>query len=204
MIALLEELQNINIDKRAERLPGVALRHGIAINEARQIYDKACQVFTDNRLLLSAPTGHKNQEILVKLLDRAYQMSIDEPARLKLFVEIFADKNNLNTSSIHFGMKEAQLKMLQEFMIVGCQLIDASHWQVRADSEQAVRDIKKELRLDSQIRTGARQNFHGYEVRIVQKKHKQSDKNFALTDDYYASSGVLKYLGCLLMILIKY
>ena len=203
VIALLEELQHINIDKRAERLPEVALRHGIAINEARQIYDKACQVFTDNRLLLSAPTGYKNQEVLVKSLDRAYQMSIDEPARLKLFAKVFKDKQNLNTSSIHFGMKEAQLKMLQEFMIVGCQLIDASHWQVRAHSEQAVRDIKKELRLDSQIRTGARQNFHGYEVRIVQKKQKRSDKNLATTDNYYASSGVMKYLGYILMILIE-
>ena len=203
VIALLEELQNINIDKRAERLQEVALRHAIAINEARQVYDKARQVFTDDRLFLSAPTGHKNQEVLVRALDRAYQMSIDEPARLKLFVEIFADKNNLNTSSIHFGMKEAQLKMLQEFMIVGCQLIDASHWQVRAHSEQAVRDIKKDLRLYSQIRKGARQNFHGYEVRVVQKKHKWSDKNLAMTVDYYASSGVLKYLGCLLMVLLK-
>jgi len=120
-----------------------------------------------------------------------------------LFAKVFKDKQNLNTSSIHFGMKEAQLKMLQEFMIVGCQLIDASHWQVRAHSEQAVRDIKKELRLDSQIRTGARQNFHGYEVRIVQKKQKRSDKNLATTDNYYASSGVMKYLGYILMILIE-
>ena len=88
-------------------------------------------------------------------------------------------------------------------MLVGCQLIDASHWQVRAHSEQAVRDIKKDLRLYSQIRKGARQNFHGYEVRVVQKKHKWSDKNLAMTVDYYASSGVLKYLGCLLMVLLK-
>ncbi len=202
VIALLEELQNINIDKRAEWLPEVALRHGIAINEARQIYDRACQVFTDDRLWLSAPTGHKNQEVLVRAFDRAYQMSIDEPARLKLFVEIFTGKQNLNTSSIHFGIKEAQSEMLQNFMTVGCQLIDASHWQIRAHSEQAVRNIKKELGLDSAIRVGARENFHGYEVRVVQKKHKRSDKNLASTDDYYASSGMLKYLGYLLIILI--
>lgn len=202
VIALLEGLQNINIDKRADRLPEVALRHGIAINEGRQIYDRASQIFTDDRLILSAPSGHKNQEVLVKVLDRAYQMSIDEPARLKSFVEVFTDKQNLSTSSIHFGIKENHLEMLQNFMAVGCHLIDTSHWQIRAYSEQAVRDIKKELRLDSQIRIGARQNFHGYEVRVVQKKHKLSNKNMAMTDDYYASSGVLKYLGYLLMILI--
>ncbi|WP_440464409.1 tyrosine-type recombinase/integrase [Psychrobacter sp. ASPA161_6] len=204
VIALLEELQNINIDKRAERLPEVALRHGIAINEARQIYDRACQVFTDDRLWLSAPTGHKNQEVLVRAFDRAYQMSIDEPARLKLFVEIFTGKQNLNTSSIHFGIKETQIEMLQNFMAVGCQLINASHWQVRAHSEQAARDIKKYLGLDGSIRIGARERFHGYEVRVVQKKRRRSDKNLAMTDDYYASSGILKYLGYLMMILVKY
>jgi len=202
VIALLEELQKISADKRVVRLAEVALRHGIPIHEARQIYDRSSQVFTDDRLLLSAPTGHKNQETLVKALDRAYQMSIDDPARLKLFAEVFKDKQNLNTSSIHFGIKETQLKMLQQFIAVGCQLTDAGRWQIRAHSEQAVRDIKKELGLDSAIRIGARESFHGYEVRVVQKKRKWSDKNLAVTDDYYASSGLLKYLGCLLKILI--
>jgi len=203
VIAFLKELQKISIDKRAERLVKVALWHGIPIHEGRQIYDRASQVFTDDRLLLSAPTGHKNQEILVKALDRAYQMSINEPARLTSFVEIFTDKQNLNTSSIHFGIKETQIEMLQQFVTVGCQLIDASHWQIRAYSEQAVRNIKKELGLDSAIRVGARENFHGYEVRVVQKKRKHSDRNMAVIDDYYSSSGVLKYLGHILMILIE-
>ena len=88
-------------------------------------------------------------------------------------------------------------------MAVGCQLIDASHWQIRAYNEQAVRDIKKELRLDSSIRVGCRERFHGYEVRVVQKKHKRSDKNLAMTNDYYGSSGVMKYFGYLLIILIE-
>ncbi|WLP93347.1 tyrosine-type recombinase/integrase [Psychrobacter sp. M13] len=204
VIVLLEELQKISVDKRAGQLAEVALRHGIVVNEAIKIYNSSNQIFTDDRLLLSAPTGHKNQEVLVKAIDRAYQMSIDEPARLKLFVELFADKNNLNTSSIHFGIKETQLKMLQQFVTIGCQLIDASYWQIRAHSEQAVRDFKKELGLNSSIRVGVRENFHGYEVRVVQKKRKRSDKNLVMTDDYYSSSGVLKYLGYLLMILVKY
>src|SRR5699024_138848 len=103
-------------------------------------------------------------------LDRAYQMSIEETDELQNFVKIFSIKQNLNTSSIHFGIKEAQIEMLQQYVTVGCQLIDASHWQIRAHSEQAVRDIKKELGLDSSIRVGARESFHGYEVRVVQKK----------------------------------
>ncbi len=203
VIALLEELQTVNVDKRAGQLAEVALRHGIAISDARKIYNNACQLFTDDRLILGAPTGHKNQEVLVTALDRAYQTSIDEPARLKSFVEIFKDKHNLNTSSIHFGIKETRLEMLQQFVTVGCQLIDASHWQIRAHSEQEVRGVKKELGLDKTIRVGARKNFHGYEVRVVQKKRKRSDKNLAMTNEYYSSSGVLKYLGCLLYILVK-
>ena len=202
VIVLLEELQKISVDKRAGQLAEVALRHGIVVNEAIKIYNSTNQIFTDDRLLLRAPTGHKNQEVLVKAIDRAYQMSIDEPARLKSLVDVFKDKQNLNTSSIHFGIKETQLKMLQQFVTVGCQLIDASYWQIRAHSEQAVRNVKKELELDSSIRVGARESFHGYEVRVVQKKHRLSDKNMAMTDDYYASSGMLKYLGYLLMILI--
>jgi len=203
VIALLEELQKISVDKRAERLVEVAIRHGIPIHEGRQVYDRASQVFTDYRLLLSTPTGHKNQEVLVKALDRAYQMSINEPARLKSFVEVFTDKQNLNTSSIHFGIKETQVQMLQQFVTVGCQLIDARHWQIRAHSEQAVRAVKKDLGIDSLIRIGARESFHGYEVRVVQKKRKRSDKNLAITCDYYASSGLLKYLGYLLIIMVN-
>ena len=202
VIALLEELQKISVDKRAERLAEVALRHGIPIHEGRQIYDRASQIFTDDRLLLSAPTGHKNQEVLVKALDSAYQMSIDEPARLKSFVEIFAHKQNLNVSSIHFGIKETQLEMLKKFVTVGSQMIDASCWQIRAHSEQAVRNIKKKLGLDSSIRVGTRESFHGYELRVVQKKRKLSDKNLAMTDDYYGSSGTLKYVGYLLLLLV--
>ena len=168
VIALLEELQTVNVDKRVGQLAEVALRHGIAISNARQIYDNACQLFTDDRLILGAPTGHKNQKVLVTALDRAYQMSIDDSDRLESFMNIFSN---------------------------------ASHWQIRAYSEQAVRNVKKELGLDSLIRIGARENFHGYEVRVVQKKRKRSDNNLAITDEYYSSSGVLKYLGCLLYVL---
>ncbi len=204
VIALLEELQKISFDKREGQLAEVALRHGIVVNEAVQIYNRASQIFTDNRLLLSAPTGHKNQEILVKALDRAYQMSINEPARLKLFAEVFADKHNFKTSSIQFGIKSDQLETFKEFMEFGCKLIDPSHWQIRASSEQAVIDLKNKLGIDRKVRIGSRKNFHGYEVRVVQKKRKRSDKNLATTDQYYASSGVLKYLGCLLIVLIKH
>ena len=204
VIGFLEDLQKLNINSRNELLPEIAIRHGISLNESKCLYLRASELFDDDRLLLGRPKGSKNQEVIIRALDRAYQMSIKDPEKLGVFIEIFAHKHNLNNSSIHFGIKEAQLEMLQSFMLVGCQLIDASHWQVRAYSEQVVSDVKKDLSLNSLIRVGARENFHGYEVRVVQKKRKRSGKNLAITDDYYASSGVLKYLGYLLIVLIKH
>ena len=203
VIGFLAELQELKENSRDQLLPEVAIRHGISLNESKCLYLRASQLFDDDRLSIGRPKGSKNQEVIIRALDRAYKMSIKDPEKLRMFIEIFARKHNLNNSSIHFGIKETQLEMLQSFMLVGCQLIDASHWQVRAYSEQAVSDVKKDLSLNSSIRVGARENFHGYEVRVVQKKRKCSDKNLATTDHYYASSGVLKYLGYLLMVLTK-
>lgn len=201
--AYLEELQKLNLEKRDVLLPEVAIRHGINITEARQLYDNANQVFaSDDKLLLSSPNGSKNQELLIKALEKAYQISIREPDQLKMFVEIFVAKQNIKTSSINFGVKPSEMKMLEQFLDVGCKLINAPHWQIRASSEDRVTQLKQCLKLDSQIRTGSRQNFHGYELRVVQKKIKRSDKNLAISETYYASSGVLKYLGYLLSVLI--
>ena len=203
VIGFLEEMQELKENSRDELLPEVAIRHGISLNESKCLYLRASELFDDDRLLLGRPKGGKNQEVIIRALDRAYQMSIKDPEKLRMFIEIFAHKHNLNNSSIHFGIKETQLKMLQSFMLVGCQLIDAGHWQVRAYSEQVVSNVKKDLSLNSLIRVGARENFHGYEVRVVQKKRKRSNKNLAVTGDYYASSGVLKFLGYFLMVLIE-
>ncbi len=203
VIGFLEELQKLSINSRDELLPEIAIRHGISLNESKSLYHRASELFDDDRLLLGRPKGSKNQEVIIRALDRAYQMSIKNPEQLKLFIKIFALKQNIKISSVQFGIKHDQLQILKEFMALGCQLIDSLHWQVRASSEKAVTTLKKELGIDNQVRIGSRENFHGYEVRIVQKKRKRSDKNFAITDDYYASSGVLKYLGYLLMVSVR-
>lgn len=203
VIAFLEEIQELKVEKRQEKLVEVAIRHGISITEAKCIYHKAEQVFTNNKLLLGAPRGRKNQELLIKLLDRVYQMSIEEPEQLTVFVEIFSNKHNVKTSSLHFGVKESQLIMLKQFVSIGTRLVDGLYWQIRADSEKTVSHLKKELKLDSNIRTGSRENYKGYEVRVVQRKLRHSDKNLAKADSYYASSGLLKYVGYLLMILVE-
>lgn len=204
VIVFLEELQVIDVAQRSKQLGEVALRHGINIAEAELINERAGKLFKDNRLLLSAPKGEKNHEVLVKALARAYQMSIEEPQKLRGFVKIFSDKQNLKSSSLQFGVKSEQEYMLKDFVRVGCELIDSSHWQIRAASERNVIEIKKSLGFDSRIRIGMRKNYSGYEVRVVQKKTKRSIKNMATTDNYLASSGVLKYFGYLLMILLEF
>lgn len=202
VIAFLEQLEKFGLDNRIKMLPEVAINYGISLSEARQLYINASHIFANNeKLLLGAPKGSKNQELLVRALDRAYQLSIKNPEALRTFVEIFSNKQTLNSSSLHFGIKQSQKELLKQFVDVGCKLINASHWQIRASSTTAVTDLKQSLSLDNQIRIGSRQNFHGYEVRVVQKKTKRSDNNFALGDTYYASSGVLKYLGYLLIVL---
>ncbi len=204
VIGFLEELEKTSLDKRIKALPEVAIRHGIGLNEAKEVFSKASRIFTNcDKLLLGTPKGGKNQELLIKALERAYQLSIQNPEALIKFVEIFSNKQNLNSSSLHFGIKQHQKKILQQFVAVGCQLINASHWQIRASSEKAVTDLKHSLSLDNQIRTGSRLNFHGYEIRVIQKKTKRSDKNLATKEIYYASSGILKYLGYLLMIITR-
>lgn len=204
VIGFLEELEKTSLDKRIKALPEVAIRHGIGLNEAKEVFGKASRIFTNcDKLLLGTPKGGKNQELLIKALERAYQLSIQNPEALIKFVEIFSNKQNLNSSSLHFGIKQHQKKVLQQFVAVGCQLINASHWQIRASSEKAVTDLKHSLSLDNQIRTGSRLNFHGYEIRVIQKKTKRSDKNLATKEIYYASSGILKYLGYLLMIITR-
>lgn len=203
VIAFLEEIQELKVEKRQEKLAEVAIRHGISITEAKCIYHKAEQVLTSDRLLLGAPRGRKNQELLIKALDRVYQMSIEEPLQLTEFVEIFSNKHNIKTSSLHFGVKKSQLIILKQFVSIGTRLVDSLYWQIRADSEKTVSHLKKELKLDSNIRTGSRENYKGYEVRVVQRKRRHSDKNLAKADSYYASSGLLKYVGYLLMILVE-
>lgn len=204
VIAFLEQLEKIGLDNRIKMLPEVAINYGISLSEARQLYFNASHIFTnDERLLIGSPRSSKNQELLIRALEMAYQLSIKNPEALKTFVEIFSNKQTLNSSSLNFGIKQNQKELLKQFVSIGCQLISASHWQIRASSEKAVTDIKQSLGLDNQIRTGSRLNYHGYEVRVVQKKTKRSDKNLAINDIYYASSGTLKYLGYLLMIIVN-
>ena len=59
-------------------------------------------------------------------------------------------------------------------------------------------NFKKKYKLDSAIRVEANQNCVGFEVRIVRKMKSKSEKQAT-----YESSGVLKFLGEMLVILLE-
>ena len=65
-------------------------------------------------------------------------------------------------------------------------------------SDAYVRDFKKKHELNSAIRVEANQNCVGFEVRIVRKMKSKSEKQAA-----YESSGVLKFLGEVLVIILE-
>ena len=86
VIGFLEELQELGINSRDEMLPEIAIRHGISLNESKCLYLRANELFNDDRLLLGRPKGSKNQEVIIRALDRAYQMSINDPEKLRMFI----------------------------------------------------------------------------------------------------------------------
>jgi len=88
---------------------------------------------------------------------------------------------------------------LAEFLRIGCEIIAPHHWQLTSTSVKVVRDFKKKYRLDSAIRVETNQNSAEFEVRVV-RKIKSSSADITA----YESSGVLKFLGEVLVILINY
>lgn len=137
VIAFLEELESISLDKRIDTLPEVAIRHGISLSEARQLYSNARHIFNDDKkLMLGAPKGSNNQKLLSIALDRAYQLSIKNPEDLRTFVEIFSNKQSFNSSSLHFGIKLSQKELIKQFLDVNLSmhLIGRLGHQVRKQS----------------------------------------------------------------------
>lgn len=196
VIAYLLELNAVEVTQRRERLEQIAIKHGIYFKDAQRIYANAERLHNDQRLIIQ-PRGRKAQIVINKALDRAYHLSIRDPDTLHRLVAIYQQKHITSNSYLHFGIKKSQHQLLAEFMTLACQLVDAQHWQIRSDSEQAVRDLKKKYRLNSKIMTGVRPKFKGFEVRVVDKA-----KDSKTGDGYYKSSGVLKFVGGVLVCLV--
>ena len=73
-----------------------------------------------------------------------------------------------------------------------------SIWQMTSNSVKEVREFKKKYKLDSAIRVEANQNGAEFEVRVVRKMNAKSEKKTT-----YESSGVLKFLGEMLVIMLE-
>ena len=87
---------------------------------------------------------------------------------------------------------------MAEFLKIGCEIIAPHHWQLTSSSIKEVRDFKRKHKIDSAVRVEANQNCVGFEVRIVRKLKSSSDNA-----KVYESSGVLKFLGEVLVIMLE-
>jgi len=93
--------------------------------------------------------------------------------------------------------KQSQYKLLAEFLKRGCEIVAPQHWQLTSSSVKEIKGFKKKHQLDSAIRIEGAQSCVGFEVRIVRKvKSPYADAKV------YESSGVLKFLGEVLVVLI--
>ncbi len=178
----------------------VSLQHKIPFEKADILYKRAKAIFGEARLFQKLPSGiHFNHA-----LERAYELSKKEPEKLKRFVAIFASRHDLKKSFLKFGGKPAQQEIMSEFVKIGCELIDAHRWQIRAGDKEKVKFFKTKFKLDNKIKVGERKNFKGFDVRVVVKKKKTSEENKAKTDSYFSADGVFKFLGYFLMIIVDY
>ena len=131
-------------------------------------------------------------------MDNAYNLSVQKPDQLREFVSIYKQKHITSRSYLKFGIKKSQHELLAEFLNIGCEIIAPQHWQLTSSSIKEVRDFKKKHELNSAIRVEANQNCVGFEVRIVRKLKSSSDNA-----KVYESSGVLKFLGEVLVIMLE-
>ena len=195
VINFLFDLDEVSPENREKQVEKIGFKHGIYGNEARQIFANARQL-NNNQKLVTHIRGNKANDLASIAIDRAYKLSIKQPNNLRKFVEIYKQKHITSNSYINFGIKKFQQKLLAEFMDLACQLIDAQHWQIRSDSEQAVRNLKKKYGLDPKIMTGMRPNFKGFEVRLMLMIKPEKGES------YYKSAGVLKFVGGVLVCLV--
>ncbi|WP_227429290.1 tyrosine-type recombinase/integrase [Psychrobacter sp. I-STPA6b] len=195
-IAFLLELNAIKPEQREAHIDQIGFKHGIDRTEAKQLFENAKRLNTSEQLIIK-PRGYKANDLISVAMERAYQMSIDKPENLKKFVGIYQQKHITSNSYLHFGIKKSQHQLLAQFMKLACHIIEAQHWQIRSGSEQAVRELKKKYRLDTKIMTGIRPEFKGFEVRVVMKA-----KYSKTGEGYFKSSGVLKFVGGVLVCLV--
>lgn len=197
VISFIRALDNFKSELREKELEHIAIKKGIHLLNARKLYKNASSL-NNNDKLITQVKGQTAQAIITTALDKAYQMSVHNPDKLNQFVRTYQKKHITSRSYLKFGIKQSQHELLAEFLRIGCEIIAPHHWQLTSTSVKVVRDFKKKYRLDSAIRVETNQNSAEFEVRVV-RKIKSSSADITA----YESSGVLKFLGEVLVILIN-
>ncbi|WP_201512776.1 tyrosine-type recombinase/integrase [Psychrobacter alimentarius] len=197
VISFLRGLDTLKTDLRLQEIEKIAMEHGLDLAVAHKIYENAINLNNNDKLIITTK-GQNTQKLIDLALDNAHKMSIDNPDLLREFINIYKAKHITSRSYLKFGIKKSQHILLSKFMKIGCQLVEPRHWQIISDSEQAVTDFKKKYKLDSNIRIGARVDCREFEVRIIKKIKNRSDSKMC-----YESSGVLKFLGSVLAVLVN-
>ena len=197
VISFIREIDRLRPELREKELENIAIKHGIHLLNARELYKNASSL-NNNDKLITQVKGQTAQAIITTALDNAYNLSVQKPDQLREFVSIYKQKHITARSYLKFGIKKSQHELLAEFLKIGCEIIAPQHWQLTSSSIKEVRDFKKKHELNSAIRVEANQNCVGFEVRIVRKLKSSSDNA-----KVYESSGVLKFLGEVLVIMLE-
>ena len=197
VISFIREVDKLKPELREKELEHIAIKHGIYLLNAQKFYQNASSL-NNNDKLITQVKGQTAQAIITTALDKAYQMSVHNPDKLRQFVTIYKQKHITSRSYLQFGTKKSQHELLAEFLKIGCEIIASQHWQLTSSSIKEVRDFKKKYKLDSAIRVESNQNCVRFEVRVVRKM-----KNSSANSKAYESSGVLKFLGEMLVIMLE-
>lgn len=196
VISFIREVDKVKPELREKELENIAIKHGIYLNNALALYKNASGL-NNNDKLITQVKGQTAQAIITTALDNAYNMSVQKPDILQGFVRTYQKKHITSRSYLKFGIKKSQHELLAEFLRIGCQIVAPQHWQLTSSSTKEVRDFKKKHELNSAIRVEANQNCVGFEVRIVRKIKIPTD------NAVYESSGVLRFLGGVLVVLVE-
>lgn len=201
VIAFLEELQKLPSESWDKHYASIALRHDIAQHSAGQILQNLQHSATleKSKLLWEYPKGQAGQKQVRQLLNNAKQLAMTDPEGLRRFIEIFAKKHLLDTSSIRFGHKPSEKAMLKDFVSIGCRLLADENWQLKAKTKAKAKKLLHELGLSEEIMTDTQSSYHGYQVNIVAKAKRQPKNPDDKAQTFYKSFGVLKFCGCLLV-----
>tara|TARA_R110002033_G_scaffold167610_1_gene206891 strand:- start:8910 stop:10853 length:1944 start_codon:yes stop_codon:yes gene_type:complete len=197
VISFIREVDKLKPELREKELENIAIKHGIHLLNARELYKNASGL-NNNDKLITQVKGQTAQAIITTALDNAYNLSVQKPDQLREFVSIYKQKHITSRSYLKFGIKKSQHELLGDFLKIGCQIIAPHHWQLTSSSAKEVRDFKKKYKLDSAIRVESNQNCVRFEVRVVRKMKSKSEKQAT-----YESSGVLKFLGEMLVIMLE-